>query len=172
MYSAVDGAVDEAASLVAHDDLDLDIEPAPRSLRLLPKVALLALIFGIVASPALRPAQQEQPKRAWRSTSSESWTHGENEVPVIISVDLLSNDDVRNFVMAQAGVDDVDDLSESELHEYLPTEIQVRFSSRARRAPREDSGAASWARAGAAPDASFGLPAGENLAVTSAAKHR
>ena len=101
-------AVDEAASLVAHDDLDLDvIEPAPRSLRLLPKVALLALIFGIVASPALRPAQQEQPKRAWRSTSSESWTHGENEVPVIISVDLLSNDDVRNFVMAQAGVDDV-----------------------------------------------------------------
>ena len=136
-------AVDEAASLVAHDDLDLDvIEPAPRSLRLLPKVALLALIFGIVASPALRPAQQEHPKRAWRSTSSESWTHGENEVPVIISVDLLSNDDVRNFVMAQAGVDDVADLSDSELHEYLPTEIQVRrrrtrARRRRRRHPRE-----------------------------------
>ena len=120
---------DEAMSLLVHpDDEDEDdesFEDSPRSLRLLPKVALLALIFGIVASPALRPAQEEQPKRAWRSTSSESWTHGADELPVVVSIDLMSNDVVRNFVLEQTGVDSLDDLSDAELNNYVPSAIQV-----------------------------------------------
>ena len=96
-------AVDEAASLVAHDDLDLDvIEPAPRSLRLLPKVALLALIFGIVAYARAAACSTGAASACVEINLVRELTHGENEVPVIISVDLLSNDDVRNFVMAQA----------------------------------------------------------------------